>query len=124
MLLAWTWRQRLFTLFSKPAIIAPKRESQAKTSALAGDTMAKEKKASDLSFEEKLERLQALSDEIKNPGTGLENALAIFEEGISLAKSLEDELNRIESKIQILINSPQKPDDKPELDLFSTLSDE
>ena len=92
--------------------------------------MAKEKKdgeakkASDLSFEEKLERLQSLSDEIKNPGTGLEDALSIFEEGISLAKSLEDELNRIESKIQILINSPQKPDEKPELDLFSSLSED
>ena len=86
--------------------------------------MAKEKKASDLSFEEKLERLQALSDEIKNPGTGLEESLSIFEEGISLAKSLENELNRIESKIQILVNSPQKPDEKPELDLFSTLSEE
>ncbi len=82
------------------------------------------KKSGDASFEEKLERLQALSDEIKNPGTGLEEALSIFEEGIALAKSLENELNRIESKIQILINNPQKPEEKPELDLFSSLTEE
>ena len=82
------------------------------------------KKDAKPTFEERLERLQALSDEIKNPATGLEEALSIFEEGISLAKSLEDELNRIESKIQILINSPQRPDEKPELDLFSSLAEE
>ena len=81
-------------------------------------------KNSKLSFEEKLERLQALSDEIKNPGTPLEEALSIFEEGISLAKSLEDELDRIESKIQILINNPQKPEEKPDLDLFSSVPEE
>ncbi len=87
--------------------------------------MAKEKKDSSakkgMSFEEKLERLQALSDEIKNPGTALEEALSIFEEGIALAKSVEDELNRIESKIQILINNPKGPEEKPELDLFSSM---
>ena len=92
--------------------------------------MAKEKKdgsakkADSMSFEEKLERLQALSDEIKNPGTGLEDALSIFEEGISLAKSLENELNRIEGKIQALINNPQGPDEKPELELFSLSSED
>ena len=92
--------------------------------------MAKEKrdgaakKAGGMSFEEKLERLQALSDEIKNPATPLEDALSIFEEGIALAKSMESELDRIEGKIQVLINSPQGPDEKPELDLFSSVPEE
>lgn len=90
--------------------------------------MAKERKnhaqEKSAGFEEKLARLQILSEEIKNPETGLEQALSIFEEGIGLAKSLEEELSRIESKIQILINNPKKPEEKPELDLFSSLPDD
>ena len=92
--------------------------------------MAKEKKnnaaqkSENASFEEKLERLQILSDEIKNPGTGLEEALSIFEEGIALAKSIEKELSRIENRIQVLINNPKEPDEIPELDLFSSAPEE
>ena len=57
--------------------------------------MAKERKnhaqEKSAGFEEKLARLQVLSEEIKNPETGLEQALSIFEEGIGLAKSLEED---------------------------------
>ncbi len=76
------------------------------------------------SFEEKLSRLQTLSEEIKNPATGLEDALSIFEEGIKLAKSLETELDKIENKIQILINQPKTAEEKPELDLFSSIPED
>lgn len=75
-------------------------------------------------FEERLSRLQTLSEEIKDPDMGLEDALALFEEGITLAKSLEEELNKIENKIQVMINQPRTPDEKPELDLFSSVQDE
>ncbi len=70
-------------------------------------------------FEERLERLEELSDAIKNPDLALEDALAFFEEGIKLAKNLEKDLDKIEGKIQILMNQPAAPDDKIELDLFS-----
>lgn len=70
-------------------------------------------------FEERLERLEELSDAIRNPDLALEDALAYFEEGIKLSKSLEKDLDKIEGKIQMLMNQPETPDDKPELDLFS-----
>jgi exodeoxyribonuclease VII small subunit len=70
-------------------------------------------------FEERLDRLEELSEEIRNPDLALEDALACFEEGIKLAKNLEKDLDRIEGKIQILMNQPATADDKPELDLFS-----
>lgn len=70
-------------------------------------------------FEERLERLEELSDAIKNPDLSLEDALAFFEEGIKLAKNLEKDLDKIEGRIQILTNQPSTPDEKPELDLFS-----
>jgi len=70
-------------------------------------------------FEERLERLEELSDAIKNPQLSLEDALSYFEEGIKLAKNLEKELDKIEGKIQVLMNQSEKIDEKPELDLFS-----
>ncbi len=70
-------------------------------------------------FDERLERLEALSDRIRESDIGLEDALACFEEGIKLAKALEKDLDKIEGKIQILMNQPAAPDEKPELDLFS-----
>jgi Exonuclease VII small subunit. len=70
-------------------------------------------------FEERLDRLEELSDAIKDPELSLEDALAYFEEGIKLAKTLEKDIDRIEGKIQLLMNQPSTPEEKPELDLFS-----
>lgn len=72
-------------------------------------------------FEEKLEKLEELSTKIKNPELPLEEALKIFEDGIQLAKGMEKELDKIEGKIQILMNQPKLPEDKCELDLFSSV---
>ena len=40
-------------------------------------------------------------------------------EHIKLAKTLEKDIDKIESKVQILMNQPMQPQDKPELELFS-----
>ena len=84
-------------------------------------------------FEKKLETLENLSEQIKNNNLPLEEALNIFEQGIKLAKGMEKELSKIESKIQILMNQPDsetenettqksegKTKSKPKLDLFPT----
>ena len=70
-------------------------------------------------FEERLDRLEEISDMIKSADLPLEEALAAFEEGIKLAKTLEKDIDKIESKVQILMNQPMQPQDKPELELFS-----
>lgn len=75
-------------------------------------------------FEQRLERLEQLGTEIKKTDIKLEDALKLFEEGITLAKGMEKELDKIEGKIQQLINHPTEIDEKPELDLFSSLNDE
>lgn len=69
-------------------------------------------------FEEKLEKLEKLSENIKQSDISLEDALKNFEEGIKLAKTLEKELDKMESKIQILMNGGETKEDKPELGLF------
>ena len=75
-------------------------------------------------FEQRLERLEQLGTEIKKTDIKLEDALKLFEEGITLAKGMEKELDKIEGKIQQLINRPTEIEEKPELDLFSSLTDE
>jgi len=71
-------------------------------------------------FEERLNRLEELGERIRKSELPLDDALASFEEGIKLAKSLEKDLDKIEGKIQILMNgSDAPPEEKPELDLFA-----
>ncbi|TFG65249.1 MAG: exodeoxyribonuclease VII small subunit [Spirochaetales bacterium] len=72
-------------------------------------------------FEERLERLETISDEINSGGATLDKALALFEEGIKLARGLEKDIGKIERKIEILINQPVEPDDKPNFELFDDL---
>jgi exodeoxyribonuclease VII small subunit len=72
-------------------------------------------------FEERLERLEALGEEIRKTDIPLDQALKAFEEGIRLARTLENDLEKIESRIEILMNSAEAPaDESPELELFET----
>jgi exodeoxyribonuclease VII small subunit len=73
-------------------------------------------------FEERLEKLETLGETIRKTDIPLEDALKAFEEGVKLARSLENDLEKIESRIEILLNSAEAPGpnskDIPELDLF------
>lgn len=80
------------------------------------------------SFEENLSRLETLSTDIRRQDISLEDALKDFEEGIKLAKTLEKDIEKIEGKIQILMNQPVteekakaegKAPAEPQLDLFT-----
>ncbi len=71
-------------------------------------------------FEERLARLEELSIRIREPDLPLEEAVAVFEEGVKLSKGLEKDLERIEARVEILLNQPSAPDEKPELGLFDS----
>jgi len=75
-------------------------------------------------FEERLERLEGLSDRIRDGEVSLEEAAQMFEEGIKLARGLEKDLSRIERKIEVLVNQPSEEGEKPVLELFPELDDE
>ncbi|MBN1524877.1 MAG: exodeoxyribonuclease VII small subunit [Spirochaetales bacterium] len=68
-------------------------------------------------FEDKLERLEEVSEQIREGEISLEESIKLFEEGIKLAKMLEKELSKIERKVEILLNQPS-PDAPPQMDLF------
>jgi len=71
-------------------------------------------------FEERLERLEALGEQIRKTDIPLDEALKAFEEGIRLARSLENDLEKIETKIEILMNSSDAPaGESPDLELFN-----
>ena len=75
-------------------------------------------------FEKRLTRLEQISEQIKQGDLELEQSILLFEEGIKLAKSLEKELSKIERKIEILINEPEKDGAAPKLDLFPELEED
>jgi len=88
--------------------------------------MTKTKKNSDektagskITFEERLERLEDLGDEIRKNDIPLDDAIRAFEEGIKLARALEKDLEKIESRIEILMNGTDADSGKkPDLGLF------
>jgi len=88
---------------------------------------AKKTPAGKKSFEEKLERLEELGDEIKKSDIPLDDAIKAFEEGIKLARALEKDLENIESRIEILMtdteadtaaDSGESSKKRPEFGLF------
>ncbi len=72
-------------------------------------------------FEEKLKRLEEISEKINEGDISLEKASLIFEEGITLARELEKKLSKMERRIEILVNKPGTENDKPNLELFPDL---
>ena len=70
-------------------------------------------------FEERLLKLEKFGETIRKPDIPLEDAIKAFEEGIKLARTLEKDLEKIESRIEVLLNAPDaKVQESPELELF------
>ena len=57
-------------------------------------------------FEERLDRLEKLAEEIRDRDVPLEKAMELFDEGVALSRGLEKELEGFERKIEILKNEP------------------
>lgn len=73
-------------------------------------------------FEERLKRLEELSEKIHDENVDLDQAMVFFEEGIKLARTLENDLARVERKIEILVNQADSEEDKPVMELFPELN--
>ncbi|MDA3941413.1 MAG: exodeoxyribonuclease VII small subunit [Spirochaetia bacterium] len=73
-------------------------------------------------FEERLTTLDELNEKMKTGNIALDEAVQIFEEGIKLAKGLEKDLSKVERKIEILVNKPEKESDEPNFELFDSIN--
>jgi exodeoxyribonuclease VII small subunit len=75
-------------------------------------------------FEQRLERLEDLAAKLRDGNIPLEDAVALFEEGMKLSKSLEKDLSRVERRVEILTREPTAEDDDPGLALFPELDED
>ena len=64
-------------------------------------------------FEECLQRLEGIVDELEKGDLPLEKALALFEEGIALSASCRKELEVAEGKVEILLKQNGKLQPEP-----------
>jgi exodeoxyribonuclease VII small subunit len=64
-------------------------------------------------FEESLQRLEKIVDELEKGELLLEKALGLFEEGIALSSSCRKELEGAEGKVEILLKQNGKLQPEP-----------
>ncbi len=64
-------------------------------------------------FEECLQRLEKIVDELERGDIPLEKALTLFEEGIQLSNSCRKELEEAEGKVEILLRQNGKLQPEP-----------
>ncbi len=64
-------------------------------------------------FEECLQRLEKVVDELERGDIPLEKALTLFEEGIQLSNSCRKELEEAEGKVEILLKQNGKLQPEP-----------
>lgn len=70
-------------------------------------------------FEDKLKELENIHTLIKSGELSLDDSISQFEKGIKLAGELEKHLNKIEKKVEILINPEnESPEEDPNFELF------
>ena len=85
-------------------------------------------------FESKLKRLEEINSIINSSDIDIEEAMKIFEEGIKIAGTLQGELDKMERKIEILVNKPSVQEtssvsggksqpEEPNLQLFPELAE-
>ncbi len=69
-------------------------------------------------FEEQLKKLEGISEKLRNGEIAIDEATRLFEEGITLSRALNRELQHMEKRIEILMNDPQAEESPPEFSKF------
>ncbi|MGH7829084.1 MAG: exodeoxyribonuclease VII small subunit [Candidatus Binatia bacterium] len=82
--------------------------------------MAKKDKG-EKKFEEALEELEKVIEQLESGELSLEDSLAAFEEGVRLVKHCNHKLNEIEKKVQLLVKDKEG---KLQLKSFTDADDE
>ena len=74
----------------------------------------------DLTFEQAMDRLEAIVAQLESGDVPLETAIKWFQEGMKLSQLCSGKLEQVESKIELLIESEQGTQRKP----FAAANDE
>lgn len=67
-----------------------------------------------MTFEENLERLELIVDELDGDALDLDRALALFAEGVARLREASAELARAEAQVKLLVENPDGTFDLPE----------
>ena len=60
-----------------------------------------------LSYEQALEKLKQVVDQLERGSLGLERSLQLFEEGIALVSHCDDKLRVVEGRVKVLVDAHQ-----------------
>jgi len=60
-------------------------------------------KSKEPKFEENLKRLEMIVDQLENKEAPLDQSLALFEEGVKLARACQQTLEQAKKKVEVLI---------------------
>ena len=69
-----------------------------------------------MSFESDLKRMEKITELLKNPETGIEKSIELYEEGNKLAKSLSKTLEEIQRKVERVTSIDENELETVELD--------
>jgi exodeoxyribonuclease VII small subunit len=67
----------------------------------------------EMKFEDCLQRLEQIVEELEKGDIPLDRALALFEEGVKLSNSCRDQLDSAEGKIEVLLKQNGKMQAEP-----------
>jgi exodeoxyribonuclease VII small subunit len=70
-----------------------------------------------INYEENLARLQQVVERLERDTLGLDESLSLFEEGMSLAKQCDDQLQHVEERVKILVSGSETPTPRADIPL-------
>lgn len=76
-----------------------------------------------MSIEADIKRMEQITAKLKDNETPLDEAITLFEEGVKIARTVEEQLTEMERKVEILVNDPEdETSETPHLEPFSDTS--
>lgn len=60
----------------------------------------------EMTFEQKLAQMEEISKALSDPATDLQKAVGLYEQGMKLANEVDEELAKIERRIEIVTSRP------------------
>ena len=90
---------------TRPGVVGSLRPQMASSDARPAESGAPDPLAfpSDLSFEQTLQRLETIVEELEGGELALERALSMFEEGVKLSRCCAEQLSAAEQRVETLV---------------------
>ena len=68
-------------------------------------------------YEQNIARLQSVVERLERDSLGLEESLALFEEGMRLAQQCDLQLTRVEERVKVLVSGTEVPATRADIPL-------